>query len=61
MKRVMIPGGPGSGKSTLAKRLHAVTGLPLYHLDQLYWRPGWAAPPKHEWFELLSSLAAREQ
>ncbi len=41
MKRVMVIGGPGSGKSTLARRLHAISGLPLFHLDQLYWRAGW--------------------
>jgi adenylate kinase family enzyme len=61
MKRVMIIGGPGSGKSVLAKRLHAITGLPLYHLDQLHWRPGWVAPPKDEWHALLSHLAAGDE
>src|SRR5208337_3539202 len=61
MKRLMILGGPGSGKSTLAKQLHAVTGLPLFHLDQLYWRPCWVAPPNEEWPRLLAEIAAREE
>jgi adenylate kinase family enzyme len=61
MKRVMIIGGPGSGKSVLAKRLHAITGLPLYHLDQLHWQPGWIAPPKDEWHALIAQLAARNE
>ncbi len=61
MKRIMILGGPGSGKSTLAKRLSAVTGLPLYHLDRLHWRPGWVAPSKQEWHRLLAEIAAREK
>jgi adenylate kinase family enzyme len=61
MKRVMVIGGPGSGKSTLARRLHAVTGLPLFHLDQLYWRPGWQQTPKDEWLQLMAELAAREE
>lgn len=37
MQRVMIIGCPGSGKSTFARKLHALTHLPLYHLDLLYW------------------------
>jgi adenylate kinase family enzyme len=61
MKRVMIIGGPGSGKSMLAKQLHAITGLPLYHLDQFYWRPGWQAPPQDEWHGTVSQIAAREE
>ncbi len=61
MKRVMVIGGPGSGKSTLARRLHAITGLPLFHLDQLYWRPGWRITPKDEWERLMAVLAARDE
>jgi adenylate kinase family enzyme len=61
MKRVLMIGGPGSGKSTLARRLHAMTGLPLFHLDQLYWRPGWRKTPKPEWERIVMDLAARDE
>ena len=61
MKRVMIIGGPGSGKSTLAKRVSAITGLPLYHMDQLHFLPGWVEKPKGEWLELIAKIAAREE
>ncbi|MBR3769928.1 MAG: adenylate kinase [Lachnospiraceae bacterium] len=37
MQKVMVIGCPGSGKSTFARALHDITGLPLYHLDILYW------------------------
>ena len=37
MKKIMVIGCPGSGKSTFSRRLHAITGLPLYHLDMMYW------------------------
>ena len=37
MKKVIIIGCPGSGKSTLARALAKRVGLPLYHLDMLYW------------------------
>lgn len=40
MKRVMITGGPGSGKSMLAAALGEKTGLPVYHMDKIHYRPG---------------------
>ena len=40
MERVMIIGCGGSGKSTLAKTLGEKTGLPVIHLDQIWWEPG---------------------
>ena len=39
MKKVIVIGCPGSGKSTFSKALAAQTGLPLYHLDMLFWKP----------------------
>lgn len=37
MKKVIIIGCPGAGKSTFARKLSEATGLPLVHLDMLYW------------------------
>ena len=41
MRRVLIVGNSGGGKSTLARRLAAKTGLPVIHLDVMFWKPGW--------------------
>jgi len=41
MKRVAVIGRCGSGKSTLSKILGTKTGLPVHHLDQIFWQPGW--------------------
>ncbi len=48
MKRILIFGGPGSGKSTLAARLGAKLHLPVFHIDKLFWLPGWVERPKPE-------------
>lgn len=37
MERVLVIGCPGSGKSTFSRALAAKTGLPLCHLDRLFW------------------------
>jgi adenylate kinase family enzyme len=58
MRRVIVVGSGGSGKSTLAARLGEATGLPVHHLDALYWRPGWVATPLEEWKEAVAALAA---
>lgn len=39
MKKVIVIGCPGSGKSTFSRALAEKTGLPLHHLDMLYWNP----------------------
>lgn len=41
MRRIVVVGGPGSGKTRLSLVLGRKLGLPVIHLDVLYWRPGW--------------------
>jgi len=48
MERVLIIGCGGAGKSTLAKTLGEKTGLPVVHLDKLFWHPGWVESTKEE-------------
>lgn len=48
MKRIMIIGGAGSGKSTLARRIGEKTGLPVIHIDPMYWKAGWVPRPQKE-------------
>ena len=39
--RVLVIGSSGAGKSHFAQRLGEATGLPVTHLDELYWLPNW--------------------
>src|SRR5256885_16682592 len=61
MKRVLVIGSGGTGKTTVAQRLARGTGLPLIHLDLLYWRPGWQPTPSEEWREAVRRLVAGER
>ena len=54
MKKIIIIGCPGSGKSTLSRELHNITGIPLYHLDMMYWNADKTTVEKSVFWERLS-------
>ena len=37
MKRILVIGCPGAGKTYFSKKLKEITGLPVVHMDNLYW------------------------
>jgi adenylate kinase family enzyme len=61
MRRVLVIGCGGAGKSTLARELAVRTGLPLVHLDRLYWKPGWTQTPPAEWQAVVRGVIAGER
>jgi adenylate kinase family enzyme len=61
MRRVLVIGSGGAGKSTFAARLARQTGLPLIHLDALYWRPGWVEPSREVWAREVELLLAGDR
>ena len=60
-KKVIVLGNNGSGKSYFSKNLAEITGLPLIHLDLLYWKENWTHPSREEWAEIQRKLVASEQ
>lgn len=61
MNRVLVIGPCGSGKSTLARELAPRMGLPLIHMDQLGWQPGWVETEKAELHARIAGAVAGER
>lgn len=59
-RRVLIVGSGGSGKSTLARQLGARLELPVVHLDQHYFGPGWTEPIPTAWAATVDRLIAEK-
>lgn len=61
MKKVIVIGCPGSGKSWFSRALHDKTGIPLYHLDLMYWRADRTTVDKVVFRERLRSTIEKEE
>lgn len=61
MQRILVIGSPGAGKSTLAHTLARRTGLPLHHLDKLFWLPGWVERDRDEGRAELTGVLAQQR
>lgn len=59
MNRVLVIGCSGAGKSFFARQLADRTGLPLIHLDQEFWQPGWTPTHRDPWRHRVEELAAQ--
>ena len=57
-RRILVIGCPGSGKTTFAQRLAEKTGLPLFHLDSIYWRADRTHLTREELVDVLRPILA---
>jgi len=60
-QRIMVIGCCGAGKSTLSRRIASITDLPVIHLDQHFWKPGWVESAKDEWTQKVKALAEQDE
>ena len=61
MQRVLVLGSSGAGKSTFALKLSAITGLPVIHIDQLYWGAGWVPVPRELYLQRMHEAVAGDR
>ena len=59
--RIIILGCPGSGKSTLARTLQTKTGLPLFHLDNIWWKEDRTHISREDFDRKLAEILAGEK
>ena len=58
MRRILVIGSGGAGKSTVAAQMGKRLGLPVVHLDTLFWRPGWVKMQGDKWEQVVARLIA---
>ena len=61
MRRVLVMGvSSGAGKSTFARQLGAATRLPVYHLDALFWNPGWVESAPEDFLDRQREIVRQD-
>ena len=61
MERVLIIGPCGAGKSALSSALGARLGLPVFHMDKLYWKPGWVGCDRSDLQAMLHGICTTDR
>ena len=61
MERVLVIGSNGAGKTTFSEKLSQKTGLPLVHIDKIYWRGCWEVTPRDTFETAVLAEAKKER
>ena len=61
MQRVIVIGCCGSGKSTFSRALHNKIGIPLYHLDMMYWNADKTTVEKNVFLKRLYAVLEKDE
>lgn len=60
-KRISIIGISGSGKSVFSRIVAEKTKLPLFHMDQLFWKGNWEEIPEQEYLAEHQKLIQKDR
>ena len=60
MNKIIVIGCPGSGKSTFSRALHNRTGIPLYHLDMMFWNADKTTVERRVFLDRLSAVLEKD-
>lgn len=61
MKKISVIGSPGAGKSTFSKRLSKATNIKIYHLDRMFWNPGWIYITREELMRKVKEVYKKDK
>ncbi len=61
MKKITVVGSPGAGKSRLARKLGSIFHIRVYHLDRIFWLPGWGKKSRDTRIDILQNLVQERQ
>lgn len=61
MKKIIVIGCPGSGKSRFSMTLGRNTGIPVYHLDMMFWNADKTTVPKSVFLERLTAVLGGDE
>lgn len=61
MEKIVIIGSPGAGKTTLANEIHSKLKMKVYHLDRLFWQPGWIRKTRDTRIDILQKIVQEKQ
>ena len=59
--KILVLGCSGSGKSTFARKLQKLTGLPLVHLDNIWWKPDRTHISRDEFDQRLEKIVCADR
>ncbi|KAG8795927.1 hypothetical protein FRC16_009888 [Serendipita sp. 398] len=59
--RIVVHGNSGTGKTTLSNSLGQILGVPVFHLDEIHWRPNWVEATSEEMKTELTKLVEQAE
>lgn len=59
--KIAVIGSPGGGKSYFSKKLSRLTGIPVYHMDNIFWKPDRTNISRDELTRAIEDIMKRDK